>query len=162
VNAALGKLESELGGLFLNDVQSFVAGMNAFVAFLLTPEGLTKVPPEYATLALQVPPRFPPAPFTVNDIVANAVLIQAQFGRGGGGEATNLRLLQTLDPSFGAGATTIPKAACDLWRDLRHATDPGAAYTLETEFKTQSPATLDESCPESLPAGAAIWDVGSV
>lgn len=161
VEAAVGKIGS-LGNVFLNDVQMFVAGMNAYIDFLLTPEGLLEIPPEYLTLALSVPPKFPPQPFTINDIVANAVLIQAQFGRGGGGEARNLALLQTLDPGFTAGATQIPQAACELWRDLRHANAPETSYTATDEFLTQSPSSVDESCPQTLPAGAAIWDVGSL
>ncbi len=159
--AAIAKI-GPLGPVFRSDVENFVAGMNAYIAFLLTPGGLTQVPPEYVSLALAVPPKFPPRAFTVNDIVANAVLIQAQFGRGGGGEASNLNLLQKLDPGFGANSNSIPKAACDLWRDLRHATDPDAAYTTDTVFRTQSPATVSETCPQPLPAGAAIWDAGSV
>ena len=151
-----------LGAMALNDLQMFVTGMNDYISFLLTPQGLLEIPPEYLTLGLQVPPKFPPPNFTVNDIVANAVLIQAQFGRGGGGEATNLDLLQKLDPGFTAGAASIPKAACELWRDLRHANDPEAAYTLDTPFHTQSPAAVDETCPQTLPPGAAIWDTGSL
>ncbi|MGH7898947.1 MAG: penicillin acylase family protein, partial [Candidatus Binatia bacterium] len=163
VEATLAKFDAgALADMVFEDVEMFVAGMNAYVAFLLTPEGLAKIPPEYFSLGLQVPPRFPPAPFTVNDIVANAVLIQAQFGRGGGGEATNLDLLQKLAPAFGGGATSIPEAACALWRDLRHASDPDAPYTIDVEFRTQSPPRVDESCPQALPAGAAIWDAGSL
>ncbi|HEY0973830.1 MAG TPA: penicillin acylase family protein [Solimonas sp.] len=161
VDAAIAKI-GDLGQIFLSDVEMFVAGMNAYIAYLQTPAGLAELPPEYLTLALQVPPVFPPRPFTVNDIVVNAVLIQAQFGRGGGSEATNLNLLQKLDPTFTAGATTIPKAACDLWRDLRHANDPDTPYTTERVFKTQSPPSVDETCPQNLPAGVAIWDVGSL
>ena len=159
--AAIAKI-GPLGPVFRSDVENFVAGMNAYIDFLLTPAGLTQVPPEYLTLALALPPKFPPRDFTVNDIVANAVLIQAQFGRGGGGEASNLNLLQKLDPGFGANSNSIPKAACDLWRDLRHATDPDAAYTTDTVFRTQSPVTVSESCPQSLPGGAAVWDAGSL
>src|SRR3546814_1648927 len=60
-----------LGPMFLDDTQSFVAGMNAYITYL-EGAGVTELPPEYATLALEVPPNFPPKPFTVNDIVANA------------------------------------------------------------------------------------------
>lgn len=162
VNAAVSKITPELGQVFLSDTENFVAGMNAYIDFLLTPQGARFIPPEYLTLALQVPPAFPPREFTVNDIVANAVLIQAQFGRGGGGEASNLRLLQALDASFTAGATTIPKAACDLWRDLRHSNDPQTPYTTDLTFNTQSPPSVSETCPQTLPPGAAIWDPGSL
>lgn len=161
VDAAIVKIGT-LGPIFRDDAQNLVDGMNAYIAYLQTPEGLPETPPEYQTLALQVPPVYPPRPFTINDIVANAVLIQAQFGRGGGGEASNLNLLQKLDASFTAGATTIPQAACALWRDLRHADAPDTPHTSDQRFETQSPPSVDETCPQTLPPGAAIWDVGSL
>lgn len=150
-----------LGPMFLKDTEMFVAGMNAYISYLQG-AGATEVPPEYATLALSVPPKFPPDPFTVNDIVANAILIQSALGGGGGGEANNLRLLQKLDASFGPGATRIPVAACNTWRDLRHATAPDTPTTVHGKsFATQSPPSVSEDCPQTLPAGAAIWDVDS-
>src|SRR3546814_439853 len=149
-----------LGPMFLDDTQSFVAGMNAYITYL-EGAGVTELPPEYATLALEVPPNFPPKPFTVNDIVANAVLIQSALGGGGGGEATNVELLQKLDPSIGPNTKSLPKAACEMWRDLRHADIADTPHTLDVRFDTESPAKLDESCPQNLPAGVAIWDAGS-
>lgn len=161
VTAAVDKLGEPLGTMFLNDTQTFVAGMNAYID-ALQGAAIAEVPPEYATLALGLDlPKFPPDPFTVNDIVANAVLIQSALGFGGGGEARNLRLLQALDPSIGPGTTAIPQAACELWRDLRHADAPDTPHTASGRFATQSPAALDERCPQPLPAGAAIWDAGS-
>jgi hypothetical protein len=128
-----------LGDLAITDVQSFVAGMNAYVAFLETPQGLGQIPPEYNSLKLG---GFPPQPFTVNDIVASATLILAQFGGGGGGEPTNELLLQHLDPGFTPGATEISQTACALWRDLRHANDSDGPTTIDTSFATQSPASV--------------------
>lgn len=162
VDNAVEKL-GELGPLFLNDTEMFVAGMNAFIAFLQTPQGASQVPLEYTSLGVRIggEPLFPPRPFTVNDIVANAVLIQSALGLGGGGEARNLNLLQAIDPTITGGTTTLPKAACELWRDLRHANAPDTTHTASGTFATQSPPSVDESCPQALPPGAAIWDVGS-
>jgi acyl-homoserine lactone acylase PvdQ len=162
VDNAVAKL-GPLGPMFLSDTQMFVAGMNAYIAYLSTPEGLLEVPKEYLTLGLGVGSRstFPPAPFTVTDIVANAVLIQSALGLGGGGEARNVELLQALDPGITGGATMLPKAACEMWRDLRHADTSDTPHTTQDRFATQSPGTLDESCPMNLPAGVAIWDTGS-
>lgn len=162
VDNAVAKL-GPLGPMFLRDVQAFVAGMNAYVAFLQTPAGLAEIPREYLTLGAGVGSRatFPPVPFTVEDIVANAVLIQSALGLGGGGEATNVRLLHALDEGIGGGATTLPANACRLWRDLRHADAPDTPHTASTRFETQSPATVDETCPMDLPPGVAIWDRGS-
>ncbi|MGQ0530495.1 MAG: penicillin acylase family protein [Panacagrimonas sp.] len=162
VENAVAKL-GPLGPMFLNDVQMFVAGMNAYIDFLQTPQGLARIPLEYATLGVGLGSRatFPPADFTVNDIVANAVLIQSALGLGGGGEARNVQLLQALDPSITGGATSLPQAACELWRDLRHADAADTPHSTQQRFATQSPATLDENCPMNLPAGVAIWDTGS-
>ena len=161
VDTTVAKI-GELGPIFLNDTEQFVAGMNAYLDFLQTPAGLAEIPPEYATLGLVVPPLFPPRPFTVTDIVANAVLIQAALGLGGGGEANNLRLLQKLDDSIVPGTTTLPQQACDFWRDIRHAQDPETTYSTSRRFDTQSPPSVSETCPQTLPAGVAIWDADSL
>lgn len=162
VDNAVAKL-GPLGPMFLADTQMFVAGMNAYIAWLQTPDGAAQIPREYATLGLGLGRQasFPPAPFTVNDIVANAVLIQSALGLGGGGEGRNVALLQQLDPSIGGSTTTLPRAACELWRDLRHANASDTPHTATQTFATQSPPTLDETCPMTLPAGVAIWDAGT-
>jgi len=161
VNNAVAKL-GPLGQTFLNDTEMFVAGMNAYIESLQG-ENAGEVPTEYLTLAAgpNPTPAFPPRPFTVNDIVANAVLIQSALGRGGGAEATSLKLLQTLDASITGTTTTLPAAACNLWRDLRHADIPDTPHTIDRAFPTQSPPVIDERCPLPLPAGTAIWDAGS-
>jgi hypothetical protein len=171
INAAVSKLNAsggstQLGTMFLNDVDNFVAGMNAWLAFLHSPAGILslKTPPEYATLGLDLPsPTLTNKPFTREDIVANAVLIQAQFGRGGGGEASNVALLEALDSSIGPNTTILPRTACEMWRDLRHANDPERANTLQNSFTTQSPATVTDDCTSyRLPLGTALWDKGSL
>ena len=154
-----------LGELAIADLDSMVAGINAYIATLSGP-ALLQRPPEYVSLRLPglgdgVLP-FPPRPWTRNDIVASAILIQSIFAVGGGNEATSELLLQRLDPSFTAGATSIPRAACEFWRDVRHASDPDAHRTIAANFATQFPGSVNEACPQALPAGAAIWDVGSV
>ncbi|MGH8539624.1 MAG: penicillin acylase family protein [Stenotrophobium sp.] len=159
--ASAQKKFGTLGDLAIQDVNELVQGMNAYIAFLQTPQGLSQVPPEYATLALGVPPKFPPRNFTVADIVINAALIQAIFGGGGGSEGDNVNLLQVIDPGFGPNSTSVPEPACEFWRDLRHANDPESPATTELSFATQSPPTLSETCPHTLAPGAAIWDPGS-
>ena len=145
-----------LGPLVLQDIDADLAGVNAYIA-TLSGANAARIPPEYAVLKNG---GFPPAAFTRNDVVASAVLIQSLFAVGGGSENVNESLLQKIDPSFTAGSTSVPVGACKLWRDIRHADDPDTTRTISATFQ-QSPATLDESCPQTLPAGAAIWDVGS-
>ncbi|HEU0196934.1 MAG TPA: penicillin acylase family protein [Nevskiaceae bacterium] len=149
------------GQLFLADANSFVGGLNAYIK-TLSGKNAAKMPPEYASLRLPDVPVAATAiqPFTVADIVGSAILIQSLFATGGGGEDVNELLLQKLDPNFTAGVTTIPAKVCGLWRDLRHANDPDAPVTIDTPFY-ESPAKLDETCPQAVPAGNAIWDVGS-
>jgi acyl-homoserine lactone acylase PvdQ len=145
-----------LGALILDDIDSEVAGINAYIS-TLRGRNRREIPPEYAVLKQG---GFPPPPFTRNDVVASATLVQSVFAGGGGKEHINVLLLQALDPTFTAGSGAVPALACALWRDLRHADDPDAARTIDGTFR-QSPAALDESCPQTLPAGAAVWDVGS-
>lgn len=146
----------DLAPMFLADLDADLAGINAYIA-TLSATNAGKIPPEYAELKNG---GFPPADFTRNDIVASIVLLQSIFAVGGGAEVSNAALLQQLDPSITGGTLNLPEAACKMWRDLRHADDPDATRTTSTRF-SQSPATLNESCPQTLPAGTAIWDVGS-
>ena len=145
-----------IGTLIVADIGADVAGINAYIDSL-SGANAAKKPPEYAALKGG---GFPPPHFTTGDIVASAILIQSIFAGGGGSEPMNELLLQQLDPELGPAATSVPAAACALWRDLRHADDPDATRTIDATFH-QSPAKLDESCPHALPAGAAIWDPGS-
>ncbi|HWU69275.1 MAG TPA: penicillin acylase family protein [Stenotrophobium sp.] len=155
VNQTAAKF-GELGPLVLSDIDADVAGVNAYIG-TLSGANLAKIPPEYLVLKNG---GFPPAPFTRNDVVASAIFIQALFAVGGGSEVTNEMLLQQLDPTVTAGNLNLPAHACKVWRDLRHADDPDATRTISATYH-QSPATLNEKCPQTLPAGTAIWDVGS-
>jgi len=154
--ASLPQKFGALGAVMLDDVDAEVAGINAYIR-TLRGRNRRAIPPEYRVLKNG---GFPPAPFTRNDIVASATLVQSIFASGGGQEHLNVLLLQALDPTFTAGSVVVPAAACALWRDLRHADDPDATRTIDSSFH-QSPAALDERCPQPLPAGAAVWDAGS-
>lgn len=147
-----------LGVLMLQDVDGYVAGINAYISTLwIFGKNPLKIPPEYAVLKNG---GFPPATFTRNDVVASVILLQSLFAVGGGGEVSNESFLQRLDPSLTSGNLNLTVAACQMWRDLRHANDPQATRTISASFY-ESPATLNENCPQTLPAGTAIWDVGS-
>ncbi|MBV9948753.1 MAG: penicillin acylase family protein, partial [Myxococcales bacterium] len=145
-----------LGDQFVADLDGDLAGINAYIDSLSGANAARK-PLEYAALK---PDGYPPPHFTRNDVLASSVLIQSTFAVGGGAEQENELLLQELDSTFGAGSTEVAASACALWRDLRHANDPEATRTLDDAF-SESPAVLDESCPQPVPPGAAVWDVGS-
>lgn len=159
VDSAVARAGEPLGSQFLTDAENFVAGMNAYVRSI---DALTAIPLEYLSLGIGVGGdlRYPPRPFTVTDLTANAVLIQTRLGGGGGGERSNLALLQALDASIGPGSTALPQAACELWRDLRHANAPDAYHSASQPFANQT-GVVSEACPQTLPAGTALWDVGS-
>jgi len=146
----------DLGPLILQDVDADVAGINGYIASL-TGANAAKIPTEYALLKNG---GYPPPAFTRNDVVASVTLLQSIFAVGGGSEVSNEAFLQLLDSSVTAGNLNLPVAACQMWRDLRHANDPQATRTVSATF-TESPASLNENCPQTLPAGTAIWDVGS-
>jgi acyl-homoserine lactone acylase PvdQ len=145
-----------LAPLVLNDIDAYVGGINAYIASLAGANA-AKIPTEYALLKNG---GYPPPAFNRNDVVASAVLLQSIFAVGGGSEVANESFLQQLDPSVTGGNLNLPVGACQMWRDLRHANDPQATRTVSATF-TESPATLNENCPQTLPAGTAIWDVGS-
>ncbi len=155
VDASAAKF-GDFGTFILGDIDADLAGINAYIDSL-SGVNADKKPPEYLLLKQG---GFPPPHFTRNDIVASAIFIQALFAIGGGSESTNELLLQQIDPTVTAGVATVPENACKIWRDIRHADDPDATRTTDHSAQ-QSPASLDETCPQTLPAGAAIWDVGS-
>ena len=156
-NVAEAVAESgNLGPILLQDLDAYIAGINAYIATLSTTNA-ARLPTEYVELKNG---GYPPPAFTRNDVVASAVLLQSIFAVGGGSEVSNEAFLQQLDASITGGNLNLPVGACQLWRDLRHANDPQATRTVSATF-TESPATLNENCPQTLPAGTAIWDVGS-
>lgn len=141
------------------DVDDFVSGINQYIDDILTgADGAEGIPIEYAALGLEL------RPFTARDVLGVAALVQSTFATGGGGEHRQLQLLQGLAGLFPGDA----QAACEMWRDIRQASDAERPNTTQVRFETQSPPTIDEAaCPldEGFAAaypGAALFDQGSV
>ncbi len=141
------------------DVDDFVSGINQYIDDILSgADGAEAVPIEYAALGLEL------RPFTARDVLGVAALVQSTFATGGGGEHQQLQLLQGLAALFPGDG----QAACEMWRDIRQASDRERPNTTEIRFETQSPPTIDEAaCPldEGFAAaypGAALFDEGSV
>jgi acyl-homoserine lactone acylase PvdQ len=103
------------------DVQSYVAGVNAFIQEALVNN--SKLPGEYA--ALQVAPE----PWTIADTVAVASLIGGSLGVGGGGEVDNALFLNALEADGHS-----PADARAILEDLRLADDPEAPSSTEHRF----------------------------
>src|SRR5205085_10134043 len=87
------KLYGAEGAQVVADVNSYVAGINQYIAEArLDP---TKMPAEYAALGQTL------QPWKATDVVATASLIGAEFGGGGGREVQEAQLLQALEKRFG-------------------------------------------------------------
>ncbi len=141
------------------DVDDFVSGINQYIDDIQTgADGAEMVPVEYAALGLEL------RPFTGRDVLAIAALVQSTFATGGGSEHHQLQLLHGLAGLFPGD----PEAACELWRDIRQATDLERPNTTLVAFETQSPPSIDEAaCPldagfAAAYPGAALFDAGSV
>lgn len=132
------------GAFSVESFHAFTEGMNAWIdEALLDP---TKLPAEYP--ALQIPLQ----DWKETDIVAVAVLIQAVFAAGGGGELENAALQQALEQKFPGD----PAKAERLYRDLLVREDPEAPVTSRSSFPYLAmPASVDA-------ASTAIPDAGSV
>ena len=141
------------------DIDDFVAGINQYIDDVKTgAPGAEAMPVEYGLLNLEL------RPFTGRDAIAVTTLIFSFFATGGGGEDNQVRLLHGLDTLY----PDDPKAACELWRDIRQADDPERPNTTDQRFETQSPPTIDETaCPleagfEAQFPGAVLFDADSL
>ena len=106
------------------DILDYVDGINAYIDEAnLNP---TKMPGEYAALGTR------PAPWTVADTAAEAVLLVTQFTVSNGGEERNQQLQLAFRKRFGKG-----------WRkpynDLREAQDPEAFTVAKTTHRSDRP-----------------------
>jgi acyl-homoserine lactone acylase PvdQ len=98
------------GRLMLKDVDSYIAGINAYI----------KANGDYTPH------------WTRNDVIAIAALIGARFGVGGGDEARRSQLLSALQARLGAAKG---RAA---WNDLRSEQDPEAPVSVDGTFSAHA------------------------
>jgi acyl-homoserine lactone acylase PvdQ len=126
------------GAQVVDDVNNYVAGINAYVdAALADPN---KLPAEYAGIGKS------PTHWTPTDVIAEASLIGGIFGKGGGNELRSALTLQAFEQRFG---TTAGQAS---WSDFREKNDPEAPTTVSQPFpyETTSPfATTGLAMPDS-------------
>jgi acyl-homoserine lactone acylase PvdQ len=108
---------------------SYVAGINAYVAATATDPSL--LPGDYAVVGS------PPQPWTIKDIIAIAGLVGGIFGKGGGGELANAKLLQYLTKEIGAAQ------AAQALKSLRGRNDPLAPTTTTKPFPYDIPGKTD-------------------
>jgi acyl-homoserine lactone acylase PvdQ len=139
---AAPSLYGAAGTKLIDDVTSYVAGINAYIA--ATRLNFLLLPGEYAALGKL------PQPWTITDVIAEASLVGGIFGKGGGNELRSALALQALEQRFGT------RSGRSAWRDFREANDPEAPTTvLRQSFPYE---TTDAFAPRGL----ALPDPGSV
>ncbi len=109
---------SPYGQAVLSDAQSYVNGINAYIAKASNPlYSAMMLPAEYAALGTL------PQPFTLNDLVSIATLVGGIFGKGGGSQLSNALLYERLKQKFGSEHYGIPGSPERATRPLpAHAT----------------------------------------
>ncbi|MGE5281232.1 MAG: penicillin acylase family protein [Chloroflexota bacterium] len=118
--AAFPQLYGQAGQQALEDVQSYVEGINAYIAAANSDPALK--PGEYALLGK------PMEAWKPTDVVAVASLIGALFGAGGGNELASAQTMQAFEARFGR------KAGRKAWLGFRSKNDPEAPTTISKRF----------------------------
>lgn len=131
----------QAGQQAIEDVQSYVDGINAYVAAAAADPALR--PGEYALL------NKPMEAWKPTDVVAIASLIGGIFGRGGGGELSSALTMQSFVERFGA------KAGRRAWLGFRSKNDPEAPTTIGRRFPYETRSAFAKR-------GLALPDPGSV
>jgi acyl-homoserine lactone acylase PvdQ len=135
------KLYGAAGTQVVEDLNSFVAGINAYIdAALLNPQLL---PAEYAAIGKL------PAEWKTTDVIAEASLIGGIFGKGGGAEVRSALALEAFEKQYGVSGG---KAA---WKGFREQNDPEAPVTVSKSFPYETTSPFSTT-------GLAMPDPGSV
>ena len=135
------RLYGQAGQQAVEDVQSYVDGINAYIAAASANPALK--PAEYSLLGRQMEPWKP------TDVVAIASLIGGIFGRGGGNEVGSAEAMQALEARFGR------KAGRKAWLGFRSKNDPEAPTTISKRFPYETRSAFSKR-------GLALPDPGSV
>lgn len=131
----------QAGQQAIEDVQSYVDGINAYVAAAAADPALR--PGEYALL------NKPMEAWKPTDVVAIASLIGGIFGRGGGGELSSALTMQSFVDRFGL------RAGRRAWLGFRSKNDPEAPTTISERFPYETRSAFAKR-------GLALPDRGSV
>jgi acyl-homoserine lactone acylase PvdQ len=134
-----GRLYGAAGLQVVDDVNNYVAGINAYIAQL----NPTTLPAEYAAFGKM------PDPWKATDVIATASLIGGIFGKGGGNELHSALTLQAFQSRFGT------RAGRRAWSDFRSKNDPEAPTTVSRRFPYETTSPF-------AGRGLAMPDPGSV
>ncbi len=115
------------GQQLVSDADNYVDGINAYIQKALLDPAL--LPAEYAAIGKL------PTMWNATDVIAEASLIGAIFGKGGGDEVPSALLEEAFVKRYGAKRGRV------AWRDFREANDPEAPTTVSRAFpyETGSP-----------------------
>jgi acyl-homoserine lactone acylase PvdQ len=122
-----GRLYGSAGLQVVSDVENYVDGINAYIHDALA--GSEPLPAEYAAIGKL------PTTWTPEDVIAEASLIGAIFGKGGGNQVQGALTEEAFVKHFGT------KRGRTAWENFREANDPQAPTTVSKAFpyETQSP-----------------------
>ncbi len=121
---SLPKTMGAEGAQALNDIEQYVAGINAFIN--LTQIDPARLPAEYPALGIT------PKPWTLADSAAVGTYLIGQFTVFGGQQPQQAEALRLAMRRLGRGAGAA------LYRDLRLAADPSAVVTLAKRFRSDA------------------------
>jgi acyl-homoserine lactone acylase PvdQ len=128
-----------LGAVLVSMLNSYIAGINAYVAATVNPALL---PADYAAAEA------PPQPWAATDVIDIATLVGGIFGKGGGVEVANARMLQYLRQQFGNAV------ASSVFTDFKEQLDGDAPTTASSAFSYGIQGAVD-------PATTALPDDAS-
>ena len=134
-------LYGQAGQQAVEDIQSYVDGINAYIAAANANPALK--PGEYTVFGK------PMEAWKPTDVVAIASLIGALFGAGGGNELGSAETLQALEARFGR------RAGRKAWLGFREKNDPEAPTTISRRFPYETQGAFSKR-------GLALPNPGSV
>ncbi len=129
------------GAQALDDVQQYVAGINAFIN--LTKVDPARLPAEYPALGIT------PKPWTLADSAAEGIYLIGQFTVFGGQQPQQAEALAMAMKRLGK------RKGSAVYNDLRLAADPSAAVTLARRFRSDATGRVN-------PRSVAMIDPGSL
>jgi len=135
------RLYGALGQQAVDDVNAYVAGINAYIAAANVDPQLK--PGEYTLL------NKPMDPWKPTDVIAIASLVGGIFGQGGGNELSSALTMQAFVERMGK------KAGRSAWANFRSKNDPEAPTTISRRFPYETRSAFAKR-------GLALPDPGSV
>jgi acyl-homoserine lactone acylase PvdQ len=121
---SLPKTMGAEGSQALSDIESYVAGINAFIN--LTKLDPARLPAEYPALGIS------PQPWTLADSAAVGVYLIGEFTVFGGQQPQQAEALRLAERRLGT------RRGAALYRNLRLAADPEAVVTLAKKFRSDA------------------------